>query len=105
MDDYSTTGPMPLDHSKPQRRRVIFDPTVNLGTILQIVVLAAAIFSAYATLDKRTTLLEEKQASTDIRLTEQEVRVKESLQEIRQDVKELQRSINTLSQSLIRRQP
>lgn len=82
------------------KRRLIFDPTINLGHVLTFVGFIAAGFGAYSTLDKRLTIQEEKTSAAEMRQREQQTQVKESLQEIRADVKEVQRSINDVNRNL-----
>lgn len=87
------------------RKRLIFDPTINLGHVLTFIGFIAAGFGAYSTLDKRLTIQEEKTSAAESRLKEQQAIVKESLQEIRADVKEVQRSINDVNRTLTQQQP
>ncbi len=83
-----------------QRKRLNFDPTINLGHVLTFIGFLGAGFGAYSTLDKRLTIQEEKTSAADARQREQQASVKEALQEIRSDVKEVQRSVNDVNRNL-----
>lgn len=83
-----------------QRKRLAFDPTINLGHVLTFVGFLAAGFSAYSTLDKRMTLVEQHAAVVVERSREQDGRFKEGLLEIKSDLKYLQRSVNDVNRTL-----
>lgn len=87
------------------KRRVAFDPTINLGHVLTFAGFIATGFAAYSTLDARLAVQEEKARAAELRQGEQESRVKESLQEIKSDVKDVQRSLNDLNRNLSRSRP
>ncbi|UNV91838.1 MULTISPECIES: DUF2730 domain-containing protein [unclassified Comamonas] len=82
-----------------QRRRVAFDPTINLGHVLTFVGFMIAGFSAYSTLDKRVTLMESQIVVNSTHVRDQDSRLKETLSDFRSDVKELQRTFNFISRS------
>ena len=82
------------------RRRLVFDPTINLGHVLTFVGFLAAGFSAYTTLDKRVSIMESKSVISESNLQEQSKRMKETLGEIKADVKDLQRSVNDVNRNL-----
>ncbi len=81
------------------RRRVAFDPTINLGHVLTFVGFMVAGFSAYSTLDKRVTLIESQMLTSSMHVRDQDSRIKETLSDIRTDVKDLQRTVNFMSRS------
>lgn len=81
------------------RRRVAFDPTINLGHVLTFIGFMIAGFSAYSTLDKRVTLIESQMLTSSVQVRDQDSRLKEMLSDIRSDVKELQRTVNFNSRS------
>jgi hypothetical protein len=83
------------------RKRLNFDPTINLGHVLTFVGFLAAGAGAYSTLNQRLTILEERTSAADSRGREQQASVKEALQEIRADVKEVQRSLNDVNRNLV----
>lgn len=82
------------------RRRVSFDPTINLGHVITFLGFMATGFTAYNTIDKRLTVMETHAAQVTERSREQDSRMKETLSEIKGDVKELQRSINDVNRRL-----
>lgn len=81
------------------RRRVAFDPTINLGHVLTFLGFMVAGFSAYSTLDKRVTLIESQMLTSNTQVRDQDSRLKEMLSDIRADVKDLQRTVNFNSRS------
>lgn len=81
------------------RRRVAFDPTINLGHVLTFVGFMIAGFSAYSTLDKRVTLIESQMVTSTTHVRDQDNRLKDTLSDIRADVKELQRSFNFMNRT------
>lgn len=82
------------------RRRVSFDPTVNLGHVLTFVGFLLTGFSAYSALDKRVTVVESQTAVVVERTREQDARLKDTLTEIKQDLKELQRTVHDVGRNL-----
>lgn len=80
------------------RRRVKFDPTINLGHILTFVGFIATGFGAYSLLEKRVTVLEVHivRAQADNATARAELR--ETTKEMRDDIKEVQRTLNSLTQ-------
>jgi hypothetical protein len=87
------------------RKRLTFDPTINLGHVLTFVGFIAAGAGAYSTLNQRLTILEERTSAGESRVREQQLAVKEALQEIRADVKDVQRSINDVNRNLVQPRP
>lgn len=81
------------------RRRVAFDPTINLGHVLTFIGFMIAGFSAYSTLDKRVTLIESQMMTSNTQVRDQDSRLKEMVSDIRADVKDLQRTVNFNSRS------
>ena len=82
------------------RRRVVFDPTINLGHVLTFMGFMVAGFSAYSTLDKRVTLIESQLVTSSVHIRDQDSRLKETLSDIRADVKDLQRTVNFVSRTV-----
>ena len=82
------------------RRRVVFDPTINLGHVPTFMGFMVAGFSAYSTLDKRVTLIESQQVTSSVHIRDQDSRLKETLSDIRADVKDLQRTVNFVSRTV-----
>lgn len=87
-----STDNMPLDHvdAKP-RRRIIFDPTINLGHVLTFIGFMAAGMTAYATLEKRQTV-QELRSDMD----------RQAVVELRSDVRELRRTVEEMNRNLAR---
>ena len=87
-----STDNMPLDHvdAKP-RRRIIFDPTINLGHVLTFIGFMAAGMTAYATLEKRQTV-QELRSDLD----------RQAVVELRSDVRELRRTVEEMNRNLAR---
>lgn len=79
----------------PADRRVAgwFDPTINLSTIIGAGALLVSGALAYATLDKRISVLETQTVATVNLAAERAGDTKESLKEIKADIKELTRSL------------
>jgi hypothetical protein len=94
---------MEQPNSEPQRKRLSFDPTINLGHVLTGIMMLGAGFGAYSTLDRRLAVQEEKTSAIVLRQQEQQAQVKDSLQEIKSDVKDVQRSVNDVNRALSRR--
>lgn len=90
---------LPEDH----RKKLSFDPTINLGHILTFIGFLATGFGAYSTLDKRLAVQEIRSVEMETRQREQELRIKDSLQEIKSDIKDVRRSTDEIIQRLVRR--
>lgn len=101
----STSDFTPLAEAGHHRRRVTFDPTINLGHVLTFVGFLVAGFGAYSTLDKRVTVVEQQAVAVVDRSREQDARLKESLLELKGDVKQLQWSMNDINRSLTTPRP
>jgi len=87
------TEPGHLDHA---RRKVRFDPTINLGHVLTAVGFLTAGFAAYSDVDKRIT-------SQDVRINAQEKeleaergRTATAVREMKEDVREMRKGIEKL---------
>lgn len=83
------------------RKRITFDPTINLGHILTFIGFMATAGLGYTNLDKRQTVTEVNNIAADIRVHEQEERVKTALADIKSDVKEVKQSVASLVQASI----
>mgnify|MGYP001316347918 FL=1 len=75
------------------RGGVKFDATINLGHILTFVGFVIAGFTAWSTLDKRLTVIEERATfqsqidrAQDAKLVESMTQIKESLSDIKADI-------------------
>lgn len=98
--DFST-----LTETAHRPRRVTFDPTINLGHLLTFAGFLVTGFSAYSTLDKRVTLVEQQAMAVVERGREQDVRLKDNMAELKSELKDLQRSVNDVSRTLTRAKP
>jgi hypothetical protein len=84
------------DRREPVHRGVRFDATINLGHILTFLGFILAGFTAWTTLDKRVTVIEERAVlqnvidkNQDATLTNNLVSIKESLGEIKVQINRL----------------
>ena len=82
------------------RKRVNFDPTINLGHILTALVMLATGFTAYNNLDKRLSMQEQMTVQVTATRVEKDQAFKETLTEVKGDVKELRRSIDDLTRAV-----
>lgn len=89
----------------PTPSRMTFDPTVNLGHILTFLGFLIAGFLAYATLDKRITVVEQRTDAAVVRIAEQDARVNTTLSEIRRDVRDTSIAVNQLARELSKGRP
>lgn len=88
-------GPEPL-----QRKRVQFDPTINLGHILTFVGFMLAGFGAYGNIDKRITLTEMQSTAAVERTNDQDKRMSETLKELKTDIKDVRQAVNDINRTL-----
>ena len=91
---------MSAQDDQPPRRKVNFDPTINLGHILTVIVMLMSGFAAYNNLDKRVSGLEQLATQIAVRSVEKDQALKENLSDMRGDVKELRHSIDELTKTL-----
>lgn len=82
------------------RKRIHFDPTINLGHILTFVGFIVVGFAAYGNIDKRITLTEVQASAAVERTTEQDKRMSEALKELKTDIKDVQRAVNDINRTL-----
>jgi hypothetical protein len=82
---------------QPQHGGIKFDATINLGHILTFVGFLVAGFTAWTTLDKRVTVIEERanlqavvDRNQDAQLTNNMIAIRESLSEIKQQITRIQ---------------
>lgn len=86
-----------------ERKKLNFDPTINLGHILTFCGFICAGFGAYWTLDKRVSLLEDRAIQIEVRLRENNASVKDSLREIKEDVKDMRQAVENVSGVMIKK--
>lgn len=99
-DDTRDTLPGRLPVRTERRQLMRYDPTINSGHILQVLVLmlgGAGFYGTYAA-DKRQTDLEVAQVKRDAEA--QRAVVKEALGDLKTDVKDIQRTLIDVSQSI-----
>lgn len=91
--DSGYTGP-----DRRQHRGWRFDPTVNAGHVITFLGMAAAVFIAWANLDKRVLVLEERGSYQKLRddtqdqaVTQQLVEIKSAIGDVRRGVDEIRR--------------
>lgn len=83
-----------------RRRYVKFDPTLQVGTIVEILVIVVGIALAWGTLKSDQQLQRSDIDSIKKGADEQKLVSKEALAEIRGDVKEVQRTLNQVNTTL-----
>lgn len=91
----SNTDHSPLDAGVP-RRKVVFDPTINLGHVLSFVGFLAVGAGAYLNIEKRVTVQETRSAMFEREAEAEKKRTGDSLNEIKNDIKEVRRGIDDL---------
>lgn len=89
------TAPGALDH--PQRRRVRFDPTINLGHVLTFLGFLATGMAAYSDLKERIAVQAVRIQAAESDAMSEKGRNRESLREIKDDLKEIRRGIEDLN--------
>jgi hypothetical protein len=92
------TDNAPLD-SPPSRRKLIFDPTINLGHVLTFLGFLAVGGGAYLNIEKRVTVQEVRSELTARDIDAEKARTGSSLNEIKNDIKEVRRGIDELRSS------
>lgn len=87
-------------HMDQPKKRINFDPTINLGHILTAIAFLSSGFVAYNNLDKRISLQEQSTVAAQIQRNEKDAAFKETLTDMKSDVRELGRAINDLTKSI-----
>lgn len=82
------------------RKRVQFDPTINLGHILTFVGFLLAGFGAWGNIDKRITLTEMQSTAAVERTNDQDKRMSETLKELKTDIKDVRQAVNDINRTL-----
>lgn len=85
--------------AQQDKKRPIFDPTINLGHVLTFCGFIATGFAAYSTLDKRVAVIEQRAIALEQRSTEQDARIKEALSDIRSDLRDVKRGVDDIVRS------
>jgi len=94
-----------MTQPSPPPSRLIFDPTINAGHLLTFAGFLVAGFLAYATLDKRITVVEQRTVAAEDRISEQDSRTNSTLAEIKRDVRETNIAVNQLARELSKGKP
>ncbi len=79
------------------RKRVRFEPTINLGHVLTFVGFLMTIAAGWQAMSTRVALVEQRTSAIEQRSVEQENRLKESLGEIKADVRDIKRSVDEIA--------
>lgn len=93
------TDNAPLDNAQQPRRRLIFDPTINLGHVLTFLGFLAVGGGAYLNIEKRVTVQEVRGEMTARDIDAEKARTGSSLNEIKNDIKEVRRGIDEIRNS------
>ncbi len=94
MIDSDHLGP---DSVGKHRRRVQFDPTINLGHILTFVGFIAAGSVAYFDLRERISVGELRDQSMAADIASEKIRLRDTLQDLREDMREVRRGVDDLN--------
>jgi hypothetical protein len=89
-----------MTQPNPPPSRLTFDPTINAGHLLTFAGFLVTGFLAYATLDKRVTVVEQRTVAAEQRISEQDSRTNITLAEIKRDVRETNIAVNQLAREL-----
>lgn len=85
-------------HDRRQREdRFRFEKTINLGHLLTMAVMIAAVMGSWSLLDKRVVVLEEARQAQRDRDQTQDASSKEKFQEVRDALIDLRRSVEKVS--------
>lgn len=94
------TGPMPLDDRREHRRLFRFNPNIDSGTLVQIVVILGGMVAAYGTYTSDKAANSARMAAVEKEVIDNKITVRESITDLKSDVKEVQRSLVEVNQSL-----
>lgn len=78
------------------KRRVQFDPTINLGHVLTFVGFIATGSVAYFDLRERISMQEIRTIAVSAEIDNEKARTRETLKEMRDDVREVRRGVEDL---------
>lgn len=93
---------LPPQPHPPEKRRPIFEPTINLGHVLTFIGFIGMGFGAYSNLEKRISLLEHQNLAFEHSTVEQERRLADNVREMKADLKEVRRSIDDINRNISR---
>jgi citrate synthase len=95
--------PMPLEDGSQEgqpKRFMKFDPTINTGTIAQIIVIVASAVTIYTGIREDQVKQRAELDSVKAAALVERLATKEALADLKTDVKELQKSTNEVKESL-----
>lgn len=87
---------MAADHAETPRRKVQFDPTINLGHLLTFIGFVRTGAIAYFDLRERIAIGELKTIHIEQEFRQEKDRIKDSLTEIKAGVAEMNRKVDDL---------
>lgn len=87
---------MPLDLVTAKRRKVIFDPTINLGHVLTFVTFVAAGSAAYFSLKENQAIDRVRIDMLARELDAEKQRTGRAVVEIKDDLKEIRRGVDQI---------
>ncbi len=91
------SAPTPFDSTRSARRKVAFDPTINLGHVLTFLGFMATGTVAYFDLRERIAVQEVRIHQIDNEYGAEKERIREALKELRDDVRETRRGVDELN--------
>lgn len=97
--DRRTPPPLPPE---PQHRGVKFDATINLGHVLTFVGFVIAGFTAWSTLDKRVTVIEERASLQALVDKTQDSNLASSMSTIKDALGDIKTNISRINERLDR---
>lgn len=90
------TAPGALSTSGGSRRRVNYDPTINLGHVLSLAAFLISGSVAYFDLRQRVALTEQRINVIEAESMAEKQRLREALSEIKSDLREVRRGVDGL---------
>lgn len=93
----SDSDPMPLEGSSgSKRRRIVFDPTVNLGHLLTFAGMMAALGGLYMTVRNELTAHDVRITANERAADTEKERLRDDIRLIREDLREVRRNVEDL---------
>jgi hypothetical protein len=86
-----------VSENRQEPKRAIFDPTINLGHVLTFIGMMGVVYTGWATLDRRITVVEERQNNVIESSASRAAEYREAIKEIRLDIKEVRTVVNELA--------
>ena len=95
----------PDRRNQPERQKVKFDATINLGHILTFIGFLVAGFGAWTSLDKRVLVLEETKAYQQKLDAQQDQKAVDSINQMKEVMARLDKQIDRLADKLDKKGP